>query len=85
MQRLVTGLTVNSRANPLAATRRERDMYLAQGPQDIKNAEVVIVLAVIFLAAFWRAVLRLALAAIVAVVVVAVAYGLIAFVQGAHP
>ncbi len=59
-------------------------MYLAQGPQDIGNAQVALVLAVIVIAAFWRAVLRLVLAAIVAVVVVAVGYGVITFIAATH-
>ena len=59
-------------------------MYLAQGPQDIQNAEVAVVLAVIIVAAFWRALLRLLLAAVVTVVIVAVGYGVIAFMHAVH-
>jgi hypothetical protein len=60
-------------------------MYLAQGPQDIRNAEVAVILTVIVVAAFWRIVLRFVIAAIAAVLIVAVAYGLIAFMDAAHP
>lgn len=59
-------------------------MYLAQGPQDIKNAEVAVILTVIVVAAFWRTVLRFVVAAIAAVLIVAVAYGLIAFMDAAR-
>jgi hypothetical protein len=60
-------------------------MYLAQGPQDIRNAEVAVILTVIVVAAFWRAVLRFVIAAVAAVLIVAVAYGLIAFMDATHP
>jgi len=60
-------------------------MYLAQGPQDIRNAEVAVILTVILVAAFWRAIVRFVIAAIAAVLIVAIAYGLISFMQAAHP
>lgn len=59
-------------------------MHLAQGPQDVQNVEAAMVLAVIIVAAFWRTLLRLALAALVAVVIVAVVYGVVAFTNAAH-
>ena len=59
-------------------------MYLAQGPQDVQNAEVAIVVAIIIIAAFWRALLRFMLAALVAVLLVAVGYGVVAFLHAAH-
>jgi hypothetical protein len=59
-------------------------MYLAQGPQDIQNVEVVMVMAAIVVAAFWRILLRIALAAIVAFVLVAIGYGVVAFMHAAH-
>jgi hypothetical protein len=59
-------------------------MYLAQGPEDVQNAEVALVLAVIFVAAFWRALLRLVLAALVVGVLLAVIYGVAAFAHAAH-
>lgn len=59
-------------------------MFLAQGPQDVQNVEVATVLTVIIVAAFWRTLLRLALAALVAVLIVAVGYGVVAFMHTAH-
>jgi hypothetical protein len=59
-------------------------MYLAQGPHDANNVKVALVLIVIMVAAFWRTIIRLVLAVLVAVVLVAVGYGMIAFVAAMH-
>lgn len=59
-------------------------MYLAQGPHDADNAKVALVLIVIMVAAFWRTIIRLVLAVLVAVLLVAVGYGLIAFIAAVH-
>jgi hypothetical protein len=50
-------------------------LALAQATQSVQNLEVVMVLAVIIVATFWRILLRLALAALVAALIVALAYG----------
>ena len=59
-------------------------MYLAQGPHDADNAKVALVLIVIMVAAFWRTIIRLVLAVLVAVLLVAVGYGMIAFIAAVH-
>jgi hypothetical protein len=59
-------------------------MYLAQGPHDANNVKVALVLIVIMVAAFWRTIIRLVLAVLVAVFLVAVGYGMIAFVAAMH-
>ncbi len=59
-------------------------MYLAQGPPDVHHVEVAMALAVIIVAAFWRTVLRIALAALATVVIVAVVYGVATFMNAAH-
>jgi hypothetical protein len=59
-------------------------MYLAQGPHDVQNLEVAMVLAVIVVAAFWRILLRLVVAALVAALIVAVVYGTAAIMAAAH-
>jgi hypothetical protein len=61
------------------------DTLLAQGtPQDIKNAEAGLVLAVIIIAAFWRPILRLVLAALAAGILLALGFGVILFIHAAH-
>ena len=54
----------------------------------IDNVEVGLVLAVIIIAAFWRPILRLVLAALGAGILLALgfgAFGVIAFIHTAHP
>jgi len=60
-------------------------MLLAQGtPQVIQNTEVGLILAVIIIAAFWRPLLRLVLAALAAGLLFALGVGALAFVHLAH-
>jgi len=51
------------------------------------DAEVVLILAVVIIAVFWRAILRLVLAALGAGILLALgfgAFGVIAFIRAAH-
>jgi hypothetical protein len=61
------------------------DMHLAQGTiSNIGNAKVAIILAVIIIAAFWRAVVRLVLAILGAVILVAVGFGVLELTHALH-
>jgi hypothetical protein len=69
----------------MATASQEGDMFAAQGAvQEVQNARIAIGVIAVIIVVFWRAVLRLLLAIIVAALVFVVGAGALVLLHSGH-